>query len=95
MAEPARLATPERAKQMLADAALDPQIAKAWVTTIPVIDGEQVPASVEDVTELLGLDGAQLLGRLESLDVADQDGDSWVLDRVILTAALTLYRGRE
>ncbi len=91
----ARLATPERAKQMLADAALDPQIAKAWVTTIPVIDGEQVPASVEDVTELLGLDGAQLLGRLESLDVADQDGDSWVLDRVILTAALTLYRGRE
>jgi hypothetical protein len=90
-----RLATPERAKQMLADAAIDPQIAKAWVTSIPFIDDEQVPASVEDVTELLGLDGAQTLGCLESLDVADQDGDNWVLDRVILAAAATLYRWSE
>lgn len=91
----ARLAAPERAKQMLADAAIDPQIAKAWVTAIPFIDDEQLPASVEDVTELLGLDGAAMLGRLESLDAADQDGDNWVLDRVILAAAATLYRGRD
>ena len=89
----AELATPERAKQMLADAAIDPQIAKAWVNSILVIDGEQAPASVEDVTEILGLDGAELLGRLESLDVADQEGDNWVLDRVILGAAVTLYKG--
>ena len=94
-----RLATPERARQLLADSGIDPQIAKAWVNSVPFSsdgDGiEQLPVSVEDVTEALGVNGAELLGRLEALDVADQDGESWFLDRIILAAAATLYQGSE
>ncbi len=95
-----RLATPERARQTLAESGIDAQVAKAWVQSIPFsTDGpdgiDQLPVSVEDITEALGMDGAQLLGSLDALDVAYMDGDSWFMDRVILAAAATIYRGRE
>lgn len=94
-----RLATPQRSKQILADSGVDLHAAKAWVDSIPFssdADGiDQLPVSVEDITQALSVNGAELLGRLETLDVAIQDGDNWLLDRVVLAAAATLYRGRE
>lgn len=95
----ARLANRERATQILADSCIDPKIAKAWVQSIPFTTGpdgiEQLPVSVEDITEALGVDGKDLLARLQALDVADQDGEDWSLDRVILAAAATIYSGPE
>ena len=95
-----RLAAPDRARKTLADSGIDLTIAKAWVKSVPFstdsADGiDQLPVSVEDITEALGVNGAELLGRLEALDVAVQDGDSWFLDRVILAAAATVYQGHE
>jgi hypothetical protein len=95
-----RLAVPDRAQRTLADSGIDPEIAKAWVKSVPFstdsADGiDQLPVSVEDITEALGVNGAELLGRLEALDVAVQDGDSWFLDRVILAAAAAVYQGHE
>lgn len=95
-----RLAAPDRARKTLADSGIDLTIAKAWVKSVPFstdsADGiDQLPVSVEDITEALGVNGAELLGRLEALDVAVQDGDSWFLDRVILAAAATVYQGDE
>ncbi len=95
-----RLATPARAKEILADSGIDPEIAKAWVRSIPfTTDGpdgvEQLPVSVEDITEALGVNGKELLARLQALDVADQDGEDWSLDRVVLAAAATVYQGSD
>lgn len=97
---PGQLTTSARAKVILADSGIDPEIAKAWVQSIPFTTGgpdgiEQLPVSVEDITEALGVNGKELLGRLEALDVADQDGENWSLDRVVLAAAATLYPGAE
>ena len=94
-----RLATPARAKAILTDSGIDPEIAQAWVRAILTDTGpdgiEQVPVSVEDITDALGVNGKELLARLETLDVADQDGEDWSLDRVVLAAAATLYPGSE
>ena len=94
-----RLATPARAKAILTDSGIDPEIAQAWVRAILTDTGpdgiEQLPVSVEDITDALGVNGKELLARLETLDVADQDGEDWSLDRVVLAAAATLYPGSE
>ena len=94
-----RLATPARAKAILTDSGIDPEIAQAWVRAILTDTGpdgiEQLPVSVEDITDALGVNGKELLAQLETLDVADQDGEDWSLDRVVLAAAATLYPGSE
>jgi hypothetical protein len=79
---------------------MDPQIAKAWVKGIPfsgtgAAGVEQLPVSVEDISQALGLDGAQLVSQLEALDLAAQEDDTWFLDRVVLAAAANLYQGQD
>ena len=56
---------------------------------------EQLPVSVDDITEAVGVDGSRLLADLEALDVAVQDEDGWSLDRVILAAAATLFESHD
>ena len=96
----ASLATSDRAKEILADTGMDPQIAKAWVKGIPfsgtgAAGVEQLPVSVEDISQALGLDGSQLVSQLEALDLAEQEDDNWFLDRVVLAAAADLYQGQD
>lgn len=91
-----RLAKPERARQFLSETAIDPKMAQAWVQSIPFSADdsgavEQLPVTVDDITEALGVEGIRLMGRLEALDLADCDGEFWFMDRVVLAAAATLY----
>ena len=95
----ARLKTPDGAREILEQSAIDPHIAKAWIDSIPFSSGldgiEQLPVSVDDITESIGIDGSRLLADLEALDVVVQEEDGWSLDRVILAAAATVFEGRD
>ena len=95
----ARLKTLDGAREVLEQSGIDVNVAKAWINTIPFSSGpdgiEQLPVSVEDITEAIGVDGGRLLADLEALDVITEDEDGWSLDRVILTAAATTFDGRE
>jgi hypothetical protein len=96
-----RLSSPEGARQLLDECAIDRTVAKAWVKWFATTDGDELRQSqvtAADISEAIGVDGRELLSQLESLDVvtwsppaSDEESDTWALDRIVLAAAATLF----
>lgn len=87
-----RLTTAEYAARMLADTAVDQDVARSWATWFGHVspeDGlvESEPVSVSDLNEALGQEAEPVLAVLEALDLVSKERGGWVLDRVVIAAA--------
>jgi len=89
-----RLSDPGFALQHLVSCGIDEDLAIRWATWQSHIgrDGlaEALPASLTDLTEALETDAGEVIERLQALDLVEPSRDGWVLDRVVLAAAVTL-----
>jgi hypothetical protein len=89
-----RLSDPAFAHQHLASCGIDEELAVRWATwqSHTGRDGlaEALPANLTDLTEALEADAGEVIERLQALDLVEPSRDGWVLDRVVLAAAVTL-----
>ena len=89
-----QLADPVFARSHLAACGIDPEVAARWAASLalPGDDGlvEAFPASLAELSEVLGTDAGEVIERLQALDLVDSTPDGWVLDRAVLAAAVAL-----
>ena len=82
------------ARSHLAACGIEPQLAASWAGSLalPGDDGlvEAFPASLAELTGVLATDAAEVVERLQALDLVESTPDGWVLDRTVAAAAVAL-----
>lgn len=87
-----RVLEPASSRKLLADSGVDVPVARAWAECASTRGefglAEPIPVETADLREFLAVDTGEALARLRALGLADATADGWVLDRIVLTAAL-------
>ncbi len=89
-----QLADPGFAQSHLAACGIEREVAARWAASLalPGDDGlvEAFPASLAELTEVLGTDAEEVIERLQALDLVEFTPDGWALDRVVVASAVAL-----
>jgi hypothetical protein len=89
-----RLSDQAFARKHLAACGIDEMIAMRWAASLALTgdDGldEAFPASLEDLTKEFKTGASDVIEHLQALDLVESTEDGWVLDRVVLAAAIAL-----
>ncbi|WP_043650175.1 hypothetical protein [Nocardia thailandica] len=87
-----RVLEPDGARKLLADTGVDVRIARAWAECASTRGefglADPIPVETADLREFLTADSGEVLARLRALGLVDATAEGWVLDRLVLTAAL-------
>ena len=82
------------ARSHLAACGIEPDVAARWAAAqaLPGDDGlvEAFPASLVELSEVLGADAGEVIERLQALDLVESTPEGWVLDRAVVAAAVAL-----
>lgn len=93
-----QLSDPASASAHLAACGIDLEVAARWAAALalPGDDGlvEAFPAGLVELAEVLGTGTHEVIERLRALDVVESTADGWVLDRVVVAAAVASRSGR-